>query len=784
MKALPESLKPFQPFLENAPFAVWAIDKNDYSVTWTNHDNFNHNYFYFEKIIGLKASDLLKPFNEYRASDIETLITERSGKPFKAYINQGHEAVKLFSKSYSLTGARCTVHVVELSDCFVLFIQPNPGPLAKEYMATTRDFFVLLDDQNRIREISESFFLYSTFRGRSFFHKDITEFIHAADWEAIQQARQEALDYCREYGKAAGKPWKTILKDGFRDLKLWNKSEGETWSIKPGQGLACLNGNSMEYLYVSKCLDIAKKDFSVSLSVVQAEGSRFGLLLNQKDPTEWDTGGYNLGILVKGKNLLLALKKSSRFLLYARLARSRDKLYTLKAEKRGGLLTVYMNGEKAFEYIDITPISNQNGAFGIYSDGCNTFTNFEVAVRDGRFDESRTFSPRRLNLPGLADRVFQAGFLPIEIWGRDDFPVIREALLFQDVTDIAAVEKDRDRLSRRNAYLKTKNYYGFVGGNRRITELLEKIEGVAQSSASILITGPTGSGKAVLARAVHMRSTRNKGPFVKVDCATIPQNLLESELFGHEKGAFTGAVERRIGKFEAADGGTLFLDEIGNLDLTTQAKLLGFLEDHIFTRVGSHEPLKVDVRIIAATNAPLKDMVEAGLFREDLFYRLMVICADLPPLSERMDDIPLLVDHFLNEINARHRLSIQGVEKPVLEALLRHAWPGNVRELYNVLVNLAVARKKGPLRQAPSFSGLPRARSGRRTYIPETVRRETLLKHAAKAKYFSARDCLNLLPVSLPTIQRDLNRLVRSGKLRIQGKGPAARYVFSKKKKR
>jgi DNA-binding NtrC family response regulator len=235
---------------------------------------------------------------------------------------------------------------------------------------------------------------------------------------------------------------------------------------------------------------------------------------------------------------------------------------------------------------------------------------------------------------------------------------------------------------------------GIVGESPEMQEILETVRTVAPSPATVLILGESGTGKELIAKAIHQQSTRAKAPMVTVHCAALPANLLESELFGHEKGAFTGAHERRIGRVEQAQGGTLFLDEIGEIDATTQIKLLRFLGERTFERVGSSKTLTADVRLIAATNKDLKAMVKAGTFREDLFYRLRVISVWLPPLRERISDVPLLVNAFLKEFAKRDNKRIEGFEAAALEAMMNYDWPGNVRELRAVVERAVVFCRK------------------------------------------------------------------------------------------
>lgn len=230
----------------------------------------------------------------------------------------------------------------------------------------------------------------------------------------------------------------------------------------------------------------------------------------------------------------------------------------------------------------------------------------------------------------------------------------------------------------------------FIGESPVIRHLRAQIELVAPSSSIVLITGESGSGKELVAREIHRKSSRHKGPFVEVNCAAIPRELIESELFGHEKGSFTGAIERKKGKFELADGGTLFLDEVGDMSKDAQAKVLRVIETREFQRVGGARNIKVDVRIIAATNKDLEQEVKKGNFREDLFFRLNVIPIRVPPLRERKDDIPLLVEHFLHLIAEQFGKPKKKISEAAMKALLEYHWPGNVRELKNLIERLFI----------------------------------------------------------------------------------------------
>lgn len=228
-------------------------------------------------------------------------------------------------------------------------------------------------------------------------------------------------------------------------------------------------------------------------------------------------------------------------------------------------------------------------------------------------------------------------------------------------------------------------YENIVGRNKEIKQIISVLESVSQTDTTVLITGESGTGKELAARAIHLNSSRKTGPFIAVNCSAFVESLIESELFGHEKGAFTGAIKTKIGKFELAQGGTLFLDEIGDLSIAVQTKLLRVLETREFERVGGNKTIKMDARIIAATNKNLIDEIAAGRFREDLFYRINVINIHLPPLRERMDDLPLIINHFIELFNKKFNKNIKQFSSSAFDILMEYNWPGNIRELENVI---------------------------------------------------------------------------------------------------
>jgi sigma-54 specific flagellar transcriptional regulator A len=248
-----------------------------------------------------------------------------------------------------------------------------------------------------------------------------------------------------------------------------------------------------------------------------------------------------------------------------------------------------------------------------------------------------------------------------------------------------------------NDSLSRLGYQGVIGESRAMRDVFRLIERVADSDSTILINGETGTGKGLVAKAIHSSSYRKDNPFVAINCGAIPENLLESELFGHIKGAFTGATSAKVGKFEVANGGTIFLDEIGDMSPDLQVKVLKVLEEREFEPVGSCRTIKVDVRIIAATHRDLEEEVQKGNFREDLFYRLYVIPVQLPALKDRLTDIPLLTHYFLKKLNDDKNTRVSGISHSAMENLAQHSWPGNVRELANMLERLVVLKAEGEI---------------------------------------------------------------------------------------
>jgi two-component system response regulator HydG len=340
--------------------------------------------------------------------------------------------------------------------------------------------------------------------------------------------------------------------------------------------------------------------------------------------------------------------------------------------------------------------------------------------------------------------------------------VIGAVETFTDITEI--IQKDHQIEAFRQQLREEDGYHGIIGISAPMKQVFDLIENVAKSDAPVIILGESGTGKELVARAIHNIGPRKNRPFVKVNCAALNESLLESELFGHVKGAFTGAVRSRAGRFEAAQGGDIFLDEIGDLPLVTQVKLLRVLEEKVIERVGDNRPIPVNVRIITATNRDVKALVDAGKFRNDLYFRINVIPVTLPPLRDRLNDIPILAHAFFDRIKLKSGKEIQGISEDAMAALLRYHWPGNVRELKGAFEYAFVACN-GPLIQPhhfpPSiFDGPPPGAEKKRVTVnPHEMKRAELIQALRKAEG-NQSEAARLLGVSRVTVW---NRMKKYG---------------------
>ena len=315
----------------------------------------------------------------------------------------------------------------------------------------------------------------------------------------------------------------------------------------------------------------------------------------------------------------------------------------------------------------------------------------------------------------------------------------------------------RENLFLREDYKERTRFESMIGQSPSMQKVFGMIQDVAPTASTVLITGETGTGKGLAAKAIHTNSPRSEGPFVVVNCGAIPEHLMESELFGHQKGAFTDAKETKKGRLDLAHGGTLFLDEIGEISMRMQIDLLRVLEDHVFYRVGGTQPIETDFRVIAATNRDLEQAIKAEVFREDLFYRLNVISFTMPPLRERKEDIPLLADHFMHRFAQEANKTVTGIERDALDEMMLHEWPGNVRELENAIERAVVIGKKRKIRS----QDLPFFNADAQVCFPESSLKEmerTHILNILETHQWNIARCAKILGVDRSTLYAKIKR--------------------------
>jgi formate hydrogenlyase transcriptional activator len=403
----------------------------------------------------------------------------------------------------------------------------------------------------------------------------------------------------------------------------------------------------------------------------------------------------------------------------------------------------------------------------------------QIAVREGL--KSFCFLP--LINRNRAIGVLVLGRLRDDAFSQADISFLTQtanqiALAVENALDYREIRELKEQLSKEKLYLEDEiraemNFAQVIGNSASLRKALKRVETVAPTGSTVLIYGETGTGKELIARAIHDLSPRQSKPFVKLNCAAIPTGLLESELFGHEKGAFTGAIAQRIGRFEVADGGTIFLDEIGEIPLELQTKLLRVLQEREFERLGSSRTLRTDARLIAATNRDLEAMVSEQKFRSDLFFRLNVFPVHVPPLRERQGDIPLLVRHFTQQFSRRMSKEIETIPSAAMDALCRYHWPGNVRELQNVIeraviistgsaLSVDVADLKFPKAGPPVEKPMsPKPRNGALQNVLEETERQQILKALKESDWVVAgpQGAAALLGMNRSTLQVRMRKL-------------------------
>ncbi|MFH0919844.1 MAG: sigma-54 dependent transcriptional regulator, partial [Fibrobacterota bacterium] len=586
--------------------------------------------------------------------------------------------------------------------------------LAKTVSLLNREPFIMVDKNENLRGFNAKFLAYFPDNASSphkILGRPIGEWVCPNPLALIRNTGTASdkirSQQWRPLFSATPAAFQNLVTPFFPDRKnLTFSSSGAVWTptIEDDRGL----------LELAPRIDTTQFDYKFILELLVENGPLPSFIINGDSADSYlfpDFQGYLTGF--DPITHLFRIKKQGEM---AHEALSPETVppgrYSLEIIKKGPSFFLFLNDQLKLTFHDTAPIEKQTGIQYLYASvngpiRIMAMQGYTLPREEMAEDPEVSFvnpAPNFLQFHQVLDnRVvnFKGEFFyALHFY---DITPLRQALLSLE-KQRAQIMQDRDRFK---SLLKKEQPSApvIIGASAVMQQLIEKARIASQSSASVLLQGETGTGKGLLAEFIHRNSLYQNGPFVKVDCAELPESLLESELFGHEKGAFTGAIQSRVGKLEAAHSGTLFLDEIGNLTLSIQAKLLHFLQDFTLVRLGSNQEIKVATRIIAASNRDLKQLVEKGLFRADLFYRLDAVSLDLPPLRERKEDIPDLCISLLKNYNRKFNRSVKKLTPAAFQRLMAHDWPGNIRELENVIQKAVIYSDKDTL--APENLEIP-----------------------------------------------------------------------------
>ncbi|OGJ90327.1 MAG: hypothetical protein A2268_09140 [Candidatus Raymondbacteria bacterium RifOxyA12_full_50_37] len=682
----------FTSLLNGSFNALCAVD-NDSRIIWIS-DNFT-------RTLGYVLGDLQgKPFK----SIIDVINETATGIRCRMVPKPGFIAFPVDSSQKE--GIHALIKRGQKHDDFSVFsIELLPFSVESIHQFYEKDLFAILDERLNLEDFGRRFHrkLMSIFGEKRFRGTNLSECLVQEDFKEWGRVRREFLAHVSDLEAKNNAPWGLKVdsqKDGFEQFF---HTQDPSWEIQKNSVRLVRQGKTGDtnYLVCPDSFDFFQTDYKIEYSFSEGFGGVF--LCGIDNPVlSPDENGY----LINFNNNRAILKRNAN-ILYGKELEERPREVAIV--KTGPIITIAVNGRDVLRHIDDIPFYSDHAPlnrFGLCAPGKVTYLSFTMRTRSSVFNYDALKGFRKL----VRFRNDEGNQYELQIVPGLYINVMKKFLLMRELGEVARAEermavykKDRDRALIRLANTE-RGFHGLIGNSPAIENIISTIKTVASSGASVLITGETGTGKDLVAKAIHLESGR-KGPFVKIDCASLPPTLIESELFGYEKGAFTGADRRQIGKFELAHRGTVFLDEIGNLTVDIQTKLLRFLQDRQLERIGGKTTLKVDVRIVSATNTDLEEAVAQGTFRADLYYRIKVVHIPVLPLRERLMDIYPIVNHLIVSLAKQNDTLIPTINNNVFPALMNYAWPGNVRELKNAIENALIINRQGILtaEHFPSF---------------------------------------------------------------------------------
>jgi transcriptional regulator with PAS, ATPase and Fis domain len=816
-------------FLDKLTLGFFITDKSR-RYTWVSKN--------FTNTTGFDMGDLKgKPFD----SILTFRYKDETGDRLHYRIVPNPARIQLVIASFiyydvAKEGYNVNVQCIEEDESYVLYsFSPILLSAEKKQLRYDRELFAILDRDHKLEEMNNV--LYTKLRGlfgnRYFRGTSLFDLLDRDTFANYRASKWSYMKYALSYFDDTEKGWKTLFntkKNSCTDL--FEPVRG-IWKITDSRIIKERESDlDKNFLLSSQPFAFFENEYWIDYEVENNIGGITFWATNNPETTP-DEFGY---LVFFDKNRVLVKRNANT----VRIEPVQSPVRQISIIKSGGTFSVRINGKELIRHMDSIPFfekSESLNRFGFYCPGRETYKRIRIRSKKSSFDYDKL---REYNRPvrfrNDQDRLYELRINMGEYLGS-----LKRFLFMRELSDLSKTEQRVMTLKSEldKALVKIESQHGFHGLVSTSTEMgniIRTIKVVAKTSASVLVTGETGTGKDIVASAIHLESQR-EGPFVKVDCASLPYSLIESELFGHEKGAFTGANTQKKGKFELANKGTLFLDEIGNISPEVQMKLLRFLQDRRFERLGGRETLQSDVRIIAATNTNLEKAVDKGKFRSDLFYRINVMHIEVPRLRDRLIDIYPIVNFLITELARKNNLPVPHIDNQVFPFLLQYHWPGNVRELRNVVEQTMIlnrgrtltvdifpdyikeAMRQSTLSNAKLFGGkqvLPQSPAERRSYRD----RETFLKAYDKfnhsphrmAAYFDCsyftisrymklygivrsrqaealnyldkfkemdfpiKDFREFLHITLPTARKYLDELCRQGKLKRIQRGRRVRF--------
>jgi transcriptional regulator with PAS, ATPase and Fis domain len=657
--------------LDNSEKLIWISSSFTF---WTGYT--------IKELRGKKLTDLYKKIFLKKERSIHGkihIVPERTSHQFHQY-QQVLEGINVQVSPYST-----------FEDFILYSAEFFPRSVDNLFAQYTAGMYGIIEKNMAIIEANHPLYhrLLSISGKHSVLGSSLLQYLNRDDWNAWEKAKKKFEQYTTQILDVSNPEWKNIFnsrKDRIQHLPLPGTiSRHGNWNVSKGKIEFTSKSGESGYFLLNRRFNFFSDDFRIEAHFKQGNGGIIlcGSELSEQGP---DENGYLVSYAnySREKRALVIRRNFTNVAVTEELPINNR----IIVEKIGHTLQVYSGTKRIIQYRDSVPFYNkiQHCRLGFFAETRETINDLQVFRTPGSFDPEKITELKQLvRFKDNPDQYFEFTMFPGEFWQSP-----KTVVCFHELSDLLRSEKKLSEYkaqldqARSRLLLKSGEFHGIVGRSLETEEVIHKIRTIAPSRTSVLITGETGVGKDVLARAIHDEGDPEK-PFVKVDCASLPVNLIESELFGHEKGAFTGAVAQKKGKFELAHTGTLFLDEVGNLTPELQVKLLRFLNDRAFERLGGTKTITSDVRILAATNADLEDMVTRGTFRPDLLFRLKVITVHIPALRERKEDIYPLIEHFIHVASTKEGTPIPHIDNDALPFLMQYSWPGNIRELKNII---------------------------------------------------------------------------------------------------